>query len=198
MPWPCGSDAVAPLLLTLERRLSESALELRSASFPGPPDRGDAFDERSVHVFVRHGDGIAAYGRLTFDGVFRTWSRGAACLPHGPTVADLGRCCVAPTYRGLSLFRLVCLEALGHATALGLSSVNGACVPGRGPMPALRELGFEASGPTIELLEPNGNRATVQPLVCDLGAAAARWEGQRGACVAHLRARGYDLGTGQR
>ncbi len=177
--------------------LPADALNLRAISFPaadGALVGVDEFDQRSLHIVFRDGSKIAAYGRLTIDapGVFRTWSRGAAQVPSGPDIADLGRCCVHQDYRRLELLRSVCLESLIHSFDLNIAHVNGAHVPGRFLAGTLHDIGFCAAGDCVESFEPNGNK-TYQPVSCDLKASAGLWPAQRKLVEDHLATQGVSL-----
>jgi hypothetical protein len=115
-------------------RIPADALDLRTSRFPasdGSLVGSDEFDERSLHVVFREAAQFAAYVRLTIGapGVFRTWSQGAAAIPEGPEVADLGRCCVHPAYKRLELLRSACVEALVYSFKRNLTHVNGTHVP---------------------------------------------------------------------
>lgn len=178
-------------------RIPSDALSLRAARFPSASGElvgGDSFDERSLHLVFREGSTIAVYGRLTIGipGVFRTWSRGAAQIPEGVNVADLGRCCVHTDYRRLELLRSVCVEALGYSFHRNLSYVNGTYIPGRFLAGSLHDMGFKAAGPCVESFEPNGNK-TYQPVTCDLKESANLWPAQRALVSDFLAKQGFTL-----
>jgi predicted GNAT family N-acyltransferase len=141
---------------------------LRALCFPGSdPARSsrDEFDSRSIYVVNEiHGE-LAAYGRLTPGprAVFETWSRGIAEIPTGPNIADLGRCMIAPAYRGLDLITLICLDGLLLAAEMGFERVVGAVVPGRKLSAMLHEIGFRNSGRIVQSYEENGAIFTLQP-----------------------------------
>ena len=168
---------------------------LRSVCFPGSdPSRSsrDEFDSRSIYIVNEIEGSLAAYGRLTPGphAVFETWSRGAARIPTGPNVADLGRCMVAPEHRGLDLITLVCLDGLLLAREMGFECVVGAVVPGRKLAAMLYEIGFRDSGPIVKSYEENGAIFTLQPLVATC-AKGGLWEELRQALVEKLAGKGY-------
>jgi hypothetical protein len=178
-------------------QIPPDALALRAARFPsasGGLVEGDCFDERSLHIVFREGSTIAVYGRLTIGapGVFRTWSRGAAQVPEGTDVADLGRCCVHSYYRRLELLRSVCVEALAYSFNRNLSHVNGTYIPGRFLAGSLHDMGFKTSGPCAESFEPNGNK-TYQPVTCDLKDSACLWPAQQTLVSDFLAKQGFIL-----
>jgi predicted GNAT family N-acyltransferase len=179
-------------------RLPADALDLRAVSFPaadGTLVGSDEFDARSLHIVFREDSRIAAYGRLTIGapGVFRTWSRGAAVLPDGFDVADLGRCCVHPDYRRLELLRAVCVEALIYASEHQIAHANGAYKPGRHLAAMLHEIGYSDCGLPVEEFEPNGNIVTIQPVTCNLRSTIHRWLAQQRLVSEHLAAQGFSL-----
>jgi hypothetical protein len=178
-------------------RIPLDALDLRAERFPAPEGskvRGDEFDDRSLHIILREGSEIAGYGRLTVGtpGIFRTWSRGAAQIPEGQDVADLGRCCVNPAYRRLELLRSLCVEALIYGFKQNLAHVNGTHIPGRFLATSLHDMGFLPAGPCVESFEPNG-RKIYQPVSCQLRSSAALWPAQRKLVADHLGAHGFSL-----
>jgi hypothetical protein len=157
-------------------RIPADALNLRASRFPAPDGSlvgGDEFDDRAP-------------------GVFSTWSKGAAEVPSGPDIADLGRCCVHPDYRRLELLRSVGLEGLIHSFSLNMAHVNGAHVPGRFLAASSQDMGFRSVGPCVESFEPNGNK-TYQPVSCDLKSSADLWPAHREPVENHLAAHGFSL-----
>jgi hypothetical protein len=184
------------ITLHVSESVPDDVLAARAVQFPGPSTAkcvSDAFDERSIHLMIWEASQLAAYGRLTLGppGVFRTWSHGAAQIPEGRDVADLGRCFVQPDYRRLELLRLMCLEGLTYALTCSMRVVNGAYIPGRFLAGTLHELGFCDSGTPVDEFEPNGCRVTIQPVTCDLRASANRWSAQRALCLQHLAKCGF-------
>ena len=161
-----------PLLVTaVSEILTEEVDRLRLLCFPEPDGNEssrDEFDSRSLHVVAMVEGELAAYGRLTPGpkSVFETWTRGKASIPTGPKVVDLGRCLVAPQYRGLELMMLVCLEALLLSARIGYDVVVGSVVPGRRTAEMLKLIGFENSGPAVQCFKekPTGPYC-IQPLV---------------------------------
>lgn len=111
---------------------------------------------------------LAAYARLTPGpmAVFETWTRGKASIPTGPNIIDLGRCLVAPQFRGLDLMMLVCLEALLISSRIGYDVVVGSVIPGRRTAEMLKFIGFENSGSPVQSFKekPTGPYL-IQPLV---------------------------------
>ncbi len=151
--------------------LLHGAAQLRSACFHGPVGTGtDSFDERSVHITFSRAGSTIAYARLTrgAPGLFNAWSKGKADLPAGPDIADLGRCCVHPDFRGQRLFSAVCLAACAWARASGCSRVNGSYISGATAGRALHEVGFRDHGSCVKHFEPNGNVLVVQPITLSL------------------------------
>jgi hypothetical protein len=178
-------------------RIPADALNLRASRFPAPNGLlvgKDEFDERSLHLVFREGSEIAGYVRLTIGapGVFRAWSRGAALIPEGDQVADLGRCCVHPTYRRLELLRSLCVEALIYAFTQNLTHVNGTHIPGRFLATSLHDMGLFPAGPPVESFEPNGSKI-YQPVSCSLKSSAHLWLAQRKLVKDHLAAHGFFL-----
>jgi hypothetical protein len=178
-------------------QIPADALALRAVRFPsasGERVERDSFDERSLHIIFREGSEIAVYGRLTIGvpGVFRTWSRGAAQIPEGTDVADLGRCCVNPDYRRLELLRSVCVEALAYSFNRKITHVNGTYIPGRFLAGSLHDMGFKTAGPCVESFEPNGNKM-YQPVTCDLKESANLWPAQQALVSEFLAKHGFTL-----
>ncbi len=168
---------------------------LRQVCFPGPSpveSSRDQFDARSIFPVVHIDGQIAAYGRLTagLNAVFETWTAGAADIPTGPEVADLGRCLVAPAHRGSNLITLVCLEGLLLAAELGFKQVVGAVIPGRKLSAMLYEIGFRDSGGVVTEQEPNGNTVSIQPLVACCS-QVAMWDAARSRVLEQLADKGY-------
>lgn len=166
--------------------LSADADLLRSACFPGPIDRptsADEFDDRSQHVEIRDGTCLAAYGRLTPGPMayFQSWTDGTGTIPDGPDCVDLGRCCVAPSYRGRDLIILVCLEAMIRAADDGFKTIIGAVVPGRRLEDRLLNIGFVHSGTPVTIRCPNGQVETIQPLIAETAEQLSAWCSHRDA-----------------
>lgn len=161
-----------PLLVTAVSEVFTEELDrLRCLCFPEPDGNEssrDEFDSRSLHVVAMVEGDLAAYGRLTSGpkSVFETWTRGEASIPTGRNVVDLGRCLVAPQYRGLDLMMLVCLEALLLSARIGYDVVVGSVVPGRRTAEMLKLIGFENSGPPVQCFKekPTGPYC-IQPLI---------------------------------
>jgi hypothetical protein len=194
---PTQGSVMREIALQVSETIPGDVLAVRAECFPGPDSAGergaDLFDGRSIHLLLRESSQIAAYGRLTLGppGVFRTWSRGAAQIPEGQNVADLGRCFVHEDYRSLKLLRLVCLEALTVAFGRSMQIVNGAYVPGSFLVQALRDIGFIESGTAVSQFEPNGLEISIQPVTCDLKSSCHQWDAERNLCLQHLADRGF-------
>ncbi len=197
-PWEPSVQQIREIHFLATETIPADALALRAACFPGPgdPEGGeDDFDRRSVHLILRETSRVAAYGRLTIGapGVFRTWSNGAAQLPEGSDVADLGRCFVHPDYRGLGLLKLVCLEGLRLASKLSMRVVNGAYIPGHFVAGCVHDIGFRDSGNPVEQHEPNGLKVTIQLVTCELGMSADKILSEYGLLIHRIEKRGFML-----
>ena len=194
---------MSDLAISATRAFDSEMDRLRQVCFPGPvpvESSRDQFDARSIYPVVRIDGQIAAYGRLTAgpNAVFETWTGGAADIPTGPEVADLGRCLVAPVHRGLDLITLVCLEGLLLAAELGFKQVVGAVIPGRKLAAMLYEIGFRDSGSVVTEQEPNGNTIAIQPLVACCSQVDL-WAVARSRVLQQLAEKGYRLSeSGQR
>lgn len=186
-----------PLLgMAVSEVFTEQMDRLRCLCFPEPDGLAsshDEFDSRSLHVVAMVENDLAAYGRLTPGprSVFETWTRGKASIPTGPNVVDLGRCLVAPQYRGLDLMMLVCLEALLLSSKIGYDVVVGSVVPGRRAAEMLNLVGFENSGPAVQSFKekPTGPYL-IQPLVAHCS-QIDYWSKLRQELILKLATRNY-------
>lgn len=181
--------------------LTDDVDRLRMLCFPAAPTLSssrDAFDARSTHVLVLVDHAVAAYGRLTPGpmAVFESWTKGVAQIPTGPAVADLGRCLVAPRFRGLGMFSLVCLQSLMFAAERGFTNVVGAVIPGQRHAASLYAIGFHDSGPVVQGVDSTGRLESIQPLVADCS-EVDRWKVLRTDACEALRYKGLDVRDGR-
>lgn len=159
--------------ITIENQFTEELDALRTRCFPGKDQTEnsyDPFDDKSYFVVLRTNHELVGYGRLTPgpNSVFYTWSKGKAPLPNSNNSIDLGRCMIAPKYRGFELLKPLCLAGIMFSQLKKFHHVNGASIPNRGLVNMLEEIGFAKSGSPVKELEPNGNEVVIQPLTCDL------------------------------
>jgi hypothetical protein len=199
---PKKGDFRMPLLVTaVSEGLTEEMDRLRCLCFPEPDGSAssrDEFDSRSLHVVTMVEGDLAAYGRLTPGpkSVFETWTHGKAIIPTGPNIVDLGRCLVAPQYRGLDLMMLVCLEALLLSARIGYDVVVGSVVPGRRTTEMLKLIGFENSGSAVQCFKekPTGPYC-IQPLVAHC-TQTDLWSRLRRDLILELATKNYDVQSG--
>ena len=170
---------------------------LRMECFPGAYEMStsrEEFDNRSWFPVIYFDNELAAYGRLTPGpgSVFEVWTKGKAEIPTGTDVVDLGRCMVSAKFRGLDLFRLVCLEAFLLASKLGYSQIVGAVIPGRRAVEALYSLGFSDSGVVVEASEPN-KTVLIQPLVISVSRNVENWIDLKRQILSDIRKKGVEI-----
>jgi hypothetical protein len=181
--------------ITCTPHFDQDADHLRLLCFPpaAPVDSSrDVFDTRSLHVRICIDTKLAACARLTAgpQSVIETWTAGAANVPTGPHVADYSRGCVAPSHRGLGLFRLLSVESLLLAAASGFTHVVGALIPGEKHAHTLYSLGFQNSGSLVQGHDSVGQSALVQPLVVSCS-NAHHWKQFKSELQSQLNQSGY-------
>jgi hypothetical protein len=191
--------AMSILQLTHRETFDEHLDALRKQCFPGPyrESSRDEFDQRSTHAIINIDGELSAAGRLTPgpNAVFESWTNGHAEIPTGPRVIDLGRCMVSANFRGLDLFRLICLQGFEIAVQRRFTYVVGAVIPGRRAADVLLALGFQPSGAPVKAVEPI-KTVLLQPLVKELTGTEDWTAWKKAEVLGQLHKRGFRVQSG--
>jgi predicted GNAT family N-acyltransferase len=181
-------------------RCATEILDLRTAGYStreydvgNIATMADEFDERSDHVSVWLAKTPVATARLTPGprSVFEQWSQGKANIPTGEHVVDISRVAVRPDMRQLGLSSFVVLEALNQAAQRDFQFVVGATVLEGALLNFMTRIGFEAAGDIVELLESQGQRVRVQPMVLTPSPDLVRlWHDTHDDCLRRLARHG--------
>jgi len=168
------SPALEPQMFATITSCRSDILDLRTLAYstraydvPSIRTMADEFDDRSEHVCIWSASLPLAAARLTPGprSVFETWSQGKAAIPTGSSVVDISRVAVRPEVRRLGLSTIVLLESLCRASERGFQFIVGATTPKGALAELLGRLGFDEAGGVVELVESQGQRVSVQPMV---------------------------------
>jgi GNAT superfamily N-acetyltransferase len=112
-------------------------------------------------------------------------------IPTGEHVVDISRVAVRPDMRQLGLSSVVVLEALNQAAQRDFQFVVGATVLEGALLKFMTRIGFEAAGDIVELLESQGQRVRVQPMVLTPSPELVRtWRESQDDCLRRLARHG--------
>jgi predicted GNAT family N-acyltransferase len=197
------SDSPAALLTVTVTRCNDAILNLRNVGYSTREydvrdiaTLEDEFDACSHHVTLWSAAEPIATARLTPGprAVFEQWSLGQAQIPTGAHVVDLSRVTVRPDMRLQGLSSFLILECLHQASAKRFEFVVGATTVDGALFAFMRRIGFAAAGDAVELLESQGQRLVVQPIVAMPSQRHQElWNEMQRECERRLAASGFHV-----
>jgi hypothetical protein len=168
--------------------------EYADQEWPGGTSRDD-FDNHSSHVTLSVGGELAGMVRVTRrpPSVLSAWAIGTHHLPNGGGIFEATRGVVARRWRGMSLYKLLMVEATRYCDRSGASLVVAVIDPDFPLRGFLEKIGYRGRGEPSRFYNHPKGEVWGQVIVQDPVQAREAASAALSSCVSGLHERGFSI-----